>query len=153
LTTTRHRHIVRDEHGHPLAEIADDQVSATIPGAPVRLPDDRQAPGPVAQHVDRGAVERAQRRVVDHLLGRAGDGAAAGQLDDLVQVRQDRVDVVRDQKHRDVLSLAHVTDQRADRGWFVTSSESSGSSRIKRSPPRRRRADAHDARAGRRAGR
>jgi CHAD domain-containing protein len=36
LTTTRNRHIVRDDHGRALAEIADDQVSVTIPGAPER---------------------------------------------------------------------------------------------------------------------
>ena len=73
----------------------------------VGLADDDQAPGAVAQHVDRGAVEHGQRVGGDDLLGRAHHRAAVGEVDDLVEVGQDRVDVVGDQQHRDVLAAAH----------------------------------------------
>ena len=39
-------------------------------------------------------------------LGRPGDDAAAGEVDDPVEVAQDRVDVVRDEQHRDALGAA-----------------------------------------------
>ena len=47
-------------------------------------------------------------------LGRAGDDAPAGDVDDPVEVREQRVDVVRDEQDRDVLGAADPAEQRRD---------------------------------------
>ena len=50
------------------------------------------------------AVERGQRLARDHLARRPCDRAAAGEVDDAVEVGEDRVDVVGDEQHGDALA-------------------------------------------------
>src|SRR5207245_1164278 len=52
--------------------------------------DDEPAVGG-AQHFDRCAVETSERLARDHLLGRPCHGRAAGDVDDAVEVAEDRV--------------------------------------------------------------
>src|SRR5882762_7133116 len=61
--------------------------------------DEASVGGP--QHLYRQAVELGQRLAGDHLLDRPLDGMTAGQVDDSVDVRQQRVDVVGDEQHPD----------------------------------------------------
>src|SRR6266446_4282025 len=61
------------------------------------LSDDDQPAVGGAQYLDRHAVETAERLARDHLLRRPFDGAAAGDVDDPVEVAEDRVDVVGDE--------------------------------------------------------
>src|SRR5439155_10404599 len=81
-----------------------------------RLADDDEPPVRGAQHLDRGAVEAAERLAGDHLVGAAFDRAAAGEVDHAVEVAEDRVDVVRYEQDRDLLLLADPADKRRDRG-------------------------------------
>src|SRR2546421_8813254 len=81
-----------------------------------RLSDhDEPAVGGV-QDLDRCAVEAAERLARDHLFGRALDRATAGQIDDAVEVADDRIDVVRDEQHGDPLVFADATHEGGDRG-------------------------------------
>src|SRR5579862_4992445 len=66
------------------------------------------------QHLDRRGVQPAERLRGDHLLGRAGDRGAAGEVHDAVEVAEDRVHVVRDEEHGDVLLPADPLDERRD---------------------------------------
>ena len=56
----------------------------------LREPDDDEPAVGRAQHFDRRPVESSQRLVRDHLLWKAGEDAAAGDVDDAVEVRQQR---------------------------------------------------------------
>src|SRR5947207_1478391 len=64
----------------------------------LRLADDHESAVRGAQHLDRRPVEMAERLARDHLLRGALDRAAAGKVDDAVEVAEDRVDVVRDEQ-------------------------------------------------------
>src|SRR5207247_4940926 len=77
--------------------------------------DDEPAVGGM-KDLDRRAVETAERSARDHLFRRALDRAAAGEVDDAVEVADDRVDVVRDEQHGDLLLLADAAHERGDRG-------------------------------------
>src|SRR5438105_8476991 len=68
-----------------------------------RLPDDDEPAVGGVQNLDRCAVEAAERFARDHLFGRALDRATAGEVDDAVEVADDRVDVMRDEQHSDLL--------------------------------------------------
>ena len=77
--------------------------------------DDEPAVGG-AQHLDRRTVEPAQCLARDHLVGASRDGSPGGEVHDLVEVAEDRVDVVGDEHYGDLLVLADATDERRDRG-------------------------------------
>src|SRR5579872_1211960 len=78
-----------------------------------RADDDEPAVG-CAQDLDRHAVQRGERLRRDHVLGPAFHRGAAGDVDDAVEVGDDRVDVVRDEQDRDVLLLADAAHERGD---------------------------------------
>ena len=61
----------------------------------------------------------AERLARDHLLRRALDGGAAGEVDDAVEVADDRVDVVRDEQDGDVLLVGRcgARARRRPPGW------------------------------------
>src|SRR5439155_16448151 len=77
--------------------------------------DDEPAVGGM-EDLDRRAVEAAERLARDHLFGSALDRAAAGEVDDAVEVADDRVDVVRDEQHGDLLLFADAAHECGDRG-------------------------------------
>src|SRR2546430_13440580 len=77
--------------------------------------DDEPAVGGM-EDLDRCAVEAAERLARDLLFGSALDRAAAGEVDDAVEVADDRVDVVRDEQHGDLLLFADAAHERGDRG-------------------------------------
>src|SRR5436190_5789462 len=79
------------------------------------LADDHEPAVGGAQHLDRGAVEPAEGRARDHVLGHALDGLAAGDVDDAVEVAENRVDVVGDEQHGDVLLPTDPAHERGDR--------------------------------------
>src|SRR4051794_3317783 len=78
--------------------------------------DDDQPPVGGREDLDRRPVEACQRLAGDDLAGRARGGAPVGHVDHPVERREDRVHVVRDHQHRDVLRAADTCDQRGDRG-------------------------------------
>src|SRR5437868_12713659 len=51
------------------------------------------------EHLDRHPVEVTQGLAGDHFTRRSLDPAAAGKVDDAIQIAEDRVDVVCDQQH------------------------------------------------------
>ena len=63
-------------------------------------------PSEVSQHFDRNAVEAAERLGRDDLARRAHDRPPRAEVDDAVEVGEQRVDVVRDQQHRHPLLAA-----------------------------------------------
>ena len=65
-------------------------------------------------HVHVLAVQVAEHVGADHLFGRPGGGPAAGQVDDAVHDRQQRVHVVRRDQHRDLLLLSYPAEQADD---------------------------------------
>src|SRR5206468_12232301 len=77
--------------------------------------DDEPAVGGV-EDLDRRAVEAAERLARDHLFGRALDRAAAREVDDTVEVADDRIDVVRNEEHGDPLLCADAADECGDGG-------------------------------------
>src|SRR5436189_1509606 len=91
-------------------------VPVSVDERSFRLADDDEPAVGGAQHLDRRAVEAAERGARDHLGGAAFDGAAAGDVDDAVEVAEDRVDVVGDEQHRDLLLSADPSYERRDRG-------------------------------------
>src|SRR2546423_1430762 len=76
--------------------------------------DDEPAVGGM-EDLDRRPVEAAERLARDHLFGSALDRAAAGEGDDAVEGADDRVDVVRDKQHGDLLLFADAAPERGDR--------------------------------------
>src|SRR6266516_2961919 len=91
-------------------------VPVRVHGRRLRLADHHQPAVRGGQHLDRGAVQAGQRRRVDHLGRGTRHRAALAEVDDPVQVAQDRVDVVGDDHHRDRLAPADLADQRGDGG-------------------------------------
>src|SRR5690348_7750856 len=69
-------------------------VPVTVMVRRLRMPDDDQAAVGRPQHLDRRAVQLAQRARRDHLLDHPAPGAPAGQVDHVVEVAEQRVDVV-----------------------------------------------------------
>jgi hypothetical protein len=57
------------------------------------------------------AVQVAEHVGADHLFRRPGGGPAAGQVDEAVHDRQQRVHIVRRDQHRDLLLLSHLAEQ------------------------------------------
>ena len=80
----------------------------------VRRADDDEPSVGRAQHLDRNAVQRGERLGRDHVFGLSFDRGPAGEVHDAVEVADDRVDVVRDEQHGDVLLLADTADERGD---------------------------------------
>ena len=66
------------------------------------------------ENVDVVAVERAEHVGADDLVGRSARGAPAGEVDDAVHHRQQRVDLVRGDQHRDPLLAGNPGEQRDD---------------------------------------
>src|SRR5438067_972243 len=87
----------------------------------LRTTDHDQSAFPRAKYLDRRAVEAAERLGCDDVPRRPGDRPTAGYINDAIEVRQDRVHVVRDQKNRDTLLLRDALDQGSDGGliWKV----------------------------------
>src|SRR5262249_50884947 len=81
----------------------------------LRLADDDEAAGGRVQHLDRRAVQAAERLARDHVRGPSLDRAAAGEVDDAVEVADQRVDVVGDEHHRDPLLVGDPPHERGDR--------------------------------------
>src|SRR5712692_1510907 len=79
------------------------------------LAHDHEAPVARRQNLDRRAVEPGQDLGLDHVQRPARDEAAARDIDDAVQEREDRVDVVRHQQDAHALVLADPLDQTRDR--------------------------------------
>src|SRR5438874_2627122 len=67
-----------------------------------------------AEHFDRHPVERAERLRGDDLLRRPFHRRAAGEVDDAVEVADDRVHVVRDEQDCNVLLGGDATHERGD---------------------------------------
>src|SRR5437868_1413328 len=67
-----------------------------------------------SEDFDRDAVQRAERLRRDDLLRRTFDRRAAGEVDDAVEVADDRVHVMRDEQDCNVLLGADVTHERGD---------------------------------------
>src|SRR6266487_4522646 len=65
------------------------------------LADDDESAVGGAQHLDRSAVETAEGLARDHRFRSALDGLATRDVDDSVEVAEDRVDVVGDEQHGD----------------------------------------------------
>ena len=93
----------------------------------------RPGPGRGLEHVDVVAVERAQHVGADDLLGRAARRAAAGEVDDAVHHRQERVHLVRREQDRDVVLLrdpvrgARRSPARCSESRFASGSSSNSS--------------------------
>src|SRR5580704_12878497 len=66
------------------------------------------------QHLDRCRVEARQRGAGDDVVWSPDDAAAPGEIDDAVEVRQDGVDVVGDDDHRQPFLAADAVHQRRD---------------------------------------
>src|SRR5436190_5034410 len=90
-------------------------VSMAVHERGLGLADDDESAVGGAEDFDRRAVEAAERLARDDLLGRTLDSGAAGEVDDAVEVAEDRVDVVGDEHHGNVLLFAEATDERGDR--------------------------------------
>src|SRR3974390_3489060 len=71
----------------------DEFVAVSVHVRSLGLADDDHAPVLRSQHLDRGAVELAERRGRDDCLDRAAHRASAGHVDHLVEVAEERVDV------------------------------------------------------------
>ena len=69
-----------------------------------------------AENVDRHAVQRTQRLGGDDVLRRTLDRGSARDVDDAVEVAEDRIDVVRDEQDGDVLLAADAAHERRDAG-------------------------------------
>src|SRR5579864_4522263 len=76
--------------------------------------DHHEPPVGGAKNVDRHAVQRAQRLGGDDVFRRALHRGSARDVDDAVEVADDRVDVVRDEQHCDVLLATDVADERGN---------------------------------------
>src|SRR5947208_1790156 len=70
------------------------RVTVAVHERGLGLPDDDEPAVGGAQHLDRSAVETAQRLARDHFFRPALDRGAARDVDDPVEVAQDRVDVL-----------------------------------------------------------
>src|SRR6202020_3499065 len=57
-----------------------------------------------------------QRRRRDDVTHSAGDSAAGGEVDDAVEISEQRVDVVADEQRRDALGAGDPPDERRDGG-------------------------------------
>ena len=69
----------------------------------VWLANDDEAPGRGGEDVDRGVVEGREVLTGDDVSWRTGQCTAVGQVDDLTQMGQDRVDVVGDEDDGDAV--------------------------------------------------
>src|SRR5882724_10833242 len=67
------------------------QASMSMEGGRLGLPDHHQAAARGAHHLDGRAVEAAEILGGDHRAGRPGQGLTADDVDDLVEVPEDRV--------------------------------------------------------------
>src|SRR2546421_10342300 len=102
-------------HDRPWKTAASSMAVAVMEGR-LGLAADDEPPVRGVQHLDRHAEEPRQRLARDHISRPAADRAAAGDIDDLVDEAEDRVDVVRDEQDGDVLLLADPAHERGDRG-------------------------------------
>src|SRR5438552_1329416 len=91
-------------------------VTVAVDERGLRLADDDEPSVRGAQHLDRDAVEAAERGGGDHLVGAAFDRAPIGEVDDSVEVAEDRVDVMGDEQHRDASLPADPAHERCDGG-------------------------------------
>src|SRR3954447_12115825 len=81
----------------------------------LRGADDDESPVGGAQHLDRRRVEPAQRLTGDDLVGCSLDRAAGGEVDEAVEVAEDRVDVVDDEQDANLLLPADALDESGNR--------------------------------------
>src|SRR5439155_6134221 len=81
-----------------------------------RLADDDEPAVRRAQHLDRRAVETTEVGTRDHIVGGPLDRTTAGEVDNTVEVAEDRVDVVGDEQHCHLLLLTDPAHERRDRG-------------------------------------
>src|SRR5438876_3197600 len=91
-------------------------VTVAVNEGRLGLPDDDEPSVGGVQHLDRRSVEPAERLARDHLFRASFDGGAAGDVDDAVEVAEDRVDVVGDQQDGHVLLAADAAHERRDGG-------------------------------------
>src|ERR1700720_4726780 len=85
-------------------------VAGVVMGGWLRRADDDETPVGGFQNLDRHAVEAAQGRAGDDLARGSFDAAAGGEIDDPIEVGEDRVDVMGDQQ-----PLLLATRERPDR--------------------------------------
>jgi len=78
------------------------------------LADDDEPAVTCREDLDRCAVQPGQRLTGDDLSGRSRDGGAACEVHDVVDVAEDRVDVMRDEQDGDPLGAADLLDERGD---------------------------------------
>src|SRR5262249_15643086 len=86
-------------------------VPVGVPGRGFGLADHDQPAVGGPQHLHRRPVQVGEDRGPDHLVGRAADRAAPGDIGDPVEVADDRVDVVGDQHDGDLVLAADLRDQ------------------------------------------
>ncbi len=78
-------------------------------------PTTTRRPSEVSQHLDRRLVEVGQRLGRDHVGRLAREHAAARDVDDAIEIRQQRVHVVRDEQDRHPLLATDPVEQRRNR--------------------------------------
>src|SRR5438128_2388974 len=84
-------------------------------GCRLRLAHNDKAAVSGAEDLDRRAVEARQGLAGDDVARRTDRGAPVGDIDDRIQVGDERVDVVDDEEDRNPLGAADVLHQRGDR--------------------------------------
>src|SRR2546421_280628 len=90
-------------------------VPVTVMSRRLRLTDHDELSVRCGQYLDGRAVEPSQRRTCDDVARTAGRDAACRDVDDPIEVSEDRIDVVRDHHHRDALVMADPRDERGYR--------------------------------------
>src|SRR3989442_12038871 len=89
-------------------------VTVAVNEGRLGLPDDDEPAVGGAQHLDPCSVEPAERFARDHVFRTAFDGGAAGDVDDAVEVAEDRGDVVGAHQDRHLLVPADPAHERRD---------------------------------------
>src|SRR5689334_3972822 len=77
------------------------QMTVVVKRGRLGLADDDHAPVGGLEDLHRHAVQAAESLGVDHLLDGPLDSATRGEVYDPVDIREQRVDVVRDEQHAD----------------------------------------------------
>ena len=99
-------------HGRPRARRDRGPVTVVVVGRRLGLSHDDQPPVAGLQHLHGQPVQPRQRLPRDHLLHRPRHRVPGGEVDDPVQVGQQRVDVVGDEQHGHALPSADLCHER-----------------------------------------
>ena len=91
-------------------------VAVAVDVGGLGLADDDELPVARAQHLDRQAVQARQGGRGDHLVDRSAHRPPIREVDDPVEVADERVDVMGDEQHGDALLGADALDEGRDRG-------------------------------------